>query len=108
MKNLKYQFAKPFFLMVFSFFLITACYQPITQKTNASLTPTSECRMIQHVFGKTCIPFVPQRIVALNPMLTLDPLIALSIRPFREFTSETTPGFEVISPGLFQNDSITG
>jgi hypothetical protein len=29
-------------------------------------------------------------------------------RPFREFTSETAPGFEVVLPGWFQDGSIRG
>lgn len=76
-----YRFIKPFLLMAFSLFLITACYQPVSQKANISLAAVSECRVVQHKFGETCVPVKPQRIIALQPILILDPLLALGIKP---------------------------
>lgn len=67
--------------MAFSFFFITTCYQPVIQNFHVSRRPSVDCRIIHHKFGKTCVPLKPQRIIALNPQTTLDPLIALGIKP---------------------------
>ena len=70
--------------MAFSFLLITACYSPFTQNTDIStrkLTTSSECRVIQHKLGETCIPVKPQRIITLEVSWILDPLLALGIKP---------------------------
>jgi iron complex transport system substrate-binding protein len=89
-KKQSYQLIQPFFLMAFSLLLITACHYPIIQKTDLALKP-SECRVIQHKLGETCIPLKPQRIISLNPQITLDPLIALGIKPVG-FTSYNSKG----------------
>ncbi len=68
-----------FFLLIF-----TACYSPVNQKTNTSTRQSgtaSECRVIQHRLGETCIPLKPQRIIALDIPVILDSLLALSIKP---------------------------
>ncbi|QYO64664.1 ABC transporter substrate-binding protein [Leptolyngbya sp. 7M] len=44
------------------------------------MTP-AECRVVQHELGETCVPLNLQRIIALDPNVTLDPLIALGIKP---------------------------
>lgn len=64
-----------------SLFAITACYYSTLPNPKPSFAPTTECRIIQHKLGETCVPLTPQRIVALNPMFNLDPLIALGIKP---------------------------
>lgn len=51
---------------------------------------------IEHEFGKTCVPFNPQRIVALSPDTNLDPLIALGIKPVG-YTADIYAGKEVLS-----------
>lgn len=71
---------KLFLLIFFSFLLITACYQLDTQKSGSSII-SPECRDVQHKFGETCVPLNPRRIVALDPRITLDPLLALGIKP---------------------------
>jgi iron complex transport system substrate-binding protein len=64
-----------------SLLAITACYHTTLPSPKPSFAPTTECRIIKHKFGETCVPLTPQRIVALNPMFNLDPLIALGIKP---------------------------
>jgi iron complex transport system substrate-binding protein len=59
--------------------------------------------MIQHQFGKTCVPLNPQRIVALDPNTTLDPLIALGIKPIGFATFYDNEGKEVL-PGVSLDD----
>jgi len=76
-----YRLIKLFLLIASSLLLIAACYQPVIQKSRVSLNSTDDCQIIHHKFGKTCVPLEPQRIIALNPQITLDPLIALGIKP---------------------------
>ncbi|MFQ4145909.1 iron-siderophore ABC transporter substrate-binding protein [Chlorogloeopsis sp. ULAP02] len=96
MKKQSYRLIKPFLLMAFSLLVITACYQPVIQTSHLSLKPAVECRVIQHKFGETCVPLKPQRIIALAPRETLDPLLALGIKPIG-FASYNSGGKE----GLF-------
>jgi iron complex transport system substrate-binding protein len=93
--------------MTVSLLLIAACSQPGSQKPHLSLKPSVECRTIQHEFGETCVPLKPQRIVALSPETTLDPLIALGIQPVG-FTSyySAEKGEEVLYGVSF--DQISG
>ncbi|NJM87583.1 MAG: iron-siderophore ABC transporter substrate-binding protein [Hydrococcus sp. RU_2_2] len=90
---------KPFLLIAFLWLLITNCARPASEKNVTSIQQpgaTTECRIIQHEFGETCVPLKPQRIVALNPDITLDPLIALGIKPVG-YTSYNLGGKEIIS-----------
>jgi iron complex transport system substrate-binding protein len=45
-----------------------------------SSRPASECRVIQHSVGETCVPLNPQRVITLDPM-SLEGAIALGIQP---------------------------
>jgi iron complex transport system substrate-binding protein len=100
---------KPFLLAALScLFIITACYRPVTQKTQ-TLPTASECRVIQHKLGETCVPLKPQRIIALEDGWILDPLLALGIKPvgtstfakdvdinFRGLSAEDISGIEIV------------
>lgn len=105
---------KPFFLMAFFFLLITACYSPVMQRTGFSIKrlATSECRVFQHKLGETCVPFKPQRIIALEDGWILDPLLALGIKPvgtvtfakhvdvnFRGLSASEVSGIEIVGNG---------
>jgi iron complex transport system substrate-binding protein len=79
-----YRWIKPFLLMAFLFLLITNCARPsIEQNVIATQQPVvvSECRMVKHRLGETCVPLNPQRIVALDIPAILDSLLSLGIRP---------------------------
>jgi iron complex transport system substrate-binding protein len=65
-------------------------------------SPVDNCRVIRHELGETCVPLKPQRIVALNPDVNLDPLIALCIKPVG-YTIYNFKGKEVI-PGVSLDD----
>ncbi|MGG6270024.1 iron-siderophore ABC transporter substrate-binding protein [Leptolyngbya sp. AN10] len=80
-KRQSYRFIKLFLLMAFSLLLSTACYRSVMPKPHPPLQTFVECRVIQHRFGETCVPLNPQRIIALDSTTTLDPLIALGIKP---------------------------
>ncbi len=89
MKSRKYRF-KLFLLIAFSFLLITASYNSqLTQKSDFQLTQksdfpklqqTSDCRVIQHELGKTCVPIQPQRIIVTDE-IALDAVLALGLKP---------------------------
>lgn len=79
-----YRLIKPFLLMAFSFLIITVCYSSLTQKADISLgqlVVPSECRVVQHKLGKTCIPIEPQRVIALDPRYLADPLLNMGVKP---------------------------
>jgi iron complex transport system substrate-binding protein len=81
MGNKKHRLVQSLLLIIFSFlFIITVCYQAITQQIPIS-PATSECRVVQHRSGKTCIPMNPQRIVALEARFMPDALLSLGIKP---------------------------
>ncbi|RUR75925.1 iron siderophore-binding protein [Chlorogloeopsis fritschii PCC 6912] len=114
MRNPTHRLKKLFLLVAFSFLLITACYSSITQKPNISKKQlaTSECRVIQHQLGETCIPLKPQRIIALEDAWIVDPLLALGIKPvgtvtfakqvnvnFRGLSADELAGIEIVGNG---------
>lgn len=105
MKNQLYRLTKPFLFMAFSLLLITACYQAVIQKPHISLKHPLECRVIKHELGEICVPLKLQRIIALDPENTLDPLIALGIKPIG-FGSYTHKGEEFLHGVSF--DEVTG
>ncbi len=82
--NAMYRSIKPFLLMALSLILVTACYQPIVQKSAIStedLGVSAKCRVVQHTLGETCIPTHPKRIVILDEFYLLDSVSALGIKP---------------------------
>jgi iron complex transport system substrate-binding protein len=73
-----------FLLTILAVLFIAACdgkFAPISRpQSNVNLSSTTDCRMVEHVMGKTCVPKQPQRFVALNAA-TLGNAIALGIKP---------------------------
>ncbi|NJK51970.1 MAG: iron-siderophore ABC transporter substrate-binding protein [Leptolyngbyaceae cyanobacterium SU_3_3] len=80
---------QPFLLVAFSLLFIITCHSLLIQKPNISAkrSPITECRVIPHKFGETCIPLKPQRIVTLDDGMILDPLLSVGIRPVGTATS---------------------
>jgi iron complex transport system substrate-binding protein len=82
MKSRNYRI-KLFLLVALCFLLITAGYNSqLTQKTDIQKLQleTSECRVIQHVLGKTCVPIQAQRIIVTDE-IALDAVLALGLKP---------------------------
>lgn len=71
-----------FFLIIISCCLIISCSHQTTQKVTDSRAQfvSSECHMVQHEFGETCIPSHPQRIIVTDENI-LDPVLALGFQP---------------------------
>jgi len=60
---------------------ISACNGSFSERGTAISDPQlTECRIIQHAMGKTCVPANPKRVVALDPG-SLGNTIALGIQP---------------------------
>lgn len=57
---------------------LAACNSNTSDESNSALT--ENCRVVRHAMGETCVPFNPQRIVALDPVM-LEATIALDIKP---------------------------
>lgn len=66
-------------LCLFMIVLTVACGS-LTRTASLDRSAGEACRMVQHTAGETCVPLVPQRIVALWTA-TVANLLALDIRP---------------------------
>lgn len=82
MKNRLYRYLKLCLLLIFSFFLITACQTKTAQQKDISKTRStnSDCRVIVHQFGKTCVPLKAQKVIVTDE-LALDTVIGLDVIP---------------------------
>ncbi|MCL6751736.1 iron-siderophore ABC transporter substrate-binding protein [Nostoc sp. CCCryo 231-06] len=67
-------------LGVLTFTLVSACSRNIDLNATSLKQPLENCRVVQHVMGKTCIPRNPQRIATLW-MSTFSSALALGIKP---------------------------
>jgi iron complex transport system substrate-binding protein len=72
------------FLIAGAMFLISisACVRGVGDHATSLVQtlPVSECRMVQHALGETCIPASPQRVIALD-IFSLGSAINLGVRP---------------------------
>jgi iron complex transport system substrate-binding protein len=108
MSNQISRLIKPFFLMVLSLLLITACSSSITHSSSLQREPlgfTSQCRVVQHTLGESCVPVQPQRVISLEISWLLDPLLALGLKPVG--TVSTYAGQREYFPGL-SADEVAG
>ncbi|MBW4558805.1 MAG: iron-siderophore ABC transporter substrate-binding protein [Trichormus sp. ATA11-4-KO1] len=75
-------------LLIVTVILITACQNGFFNSQNLDnvqwaspnfqRTPSTDCRVIKHILGESCVPTNPQRVLALN---LLDNVLALGIKP---------------------------
>lgn len=97
-----------FLLIGLAILLIAACNGKLvnvsrTPNSTSRSSPSTNCRMIQHAMGETCVPDQPKRLVTLNPA-ALGNAIALGIQPigsifeynnqFPEYLNSRTEGIE--------------
>ncbi|WP_066382049.1 iron-siderophore ABC transporter substrate-binding protein [Anabaena sp. CA = ATCC 33047] len=69
-------------LITLTFIIITGCHNYLPPK-NQTVKPnlaTSKCKVIKHELGESCIPFQPQRIIALDET-SMEALLALDLKP---------------------------
>jgi iron complex transport system substrate-binding protein len=62
-------------LVILTFTLVSACSSRSVQISSSPDT-ISDCRMVQHALGETCVPNQPQRVIALS-VPTLGDALAL-------------------------------
>jgi len=90
--------------------LIVACQSNGSQFSKDE-QPSTDCRVVKHSMGETCVPVNPQRLVVLT---ALDSVLVLGVKPvgtatldmsqFRSFLPEQTEGIE--SVGLIGQPSL--
>lgn len=76
---------RTFLLASLAVLLIVACNGKLvnvspTPDMSSRSAPSTDCRIIQHAMGRTCVPDQPKRLVTLNPA-ALGNAIALGIQP---------------------------
>ncbi|RAM53529.1 MAG: iron-siderophore ABC transporter substrate-binding protein [Hapalosiphonaceae cyanobacterium JJU2] len=76
-----------FILASLTTFLFSACSQKLAEYRShlGDLSHQTDCRIIEHLVGKTCVPQNPQRIIALH-VATLGNLLSLGIKPIASAT----------------------
>ncbi|AFY48010.1 ABC-type Fe3+-hydroxamate transport system, periplasmic component [Nostoc sp. PCC 7524] len=69
-------------LIIFTFIIITGCYNYLPQNNTIlrSNSDASECKIIKHELGESCIPLQPERIIALDET-SMEVLLALDLKP---------------------------
>jgi iron complex transport system substrate-binding protein len=95
-----------FLMAILTAIAISSCNHLLLDSptVNASM-PASDCRMIQHAMGETCVPKNPQRIIVLDEM-SLEIALVLGFKPigaslwmnnFPPYLQERTNGIAVVS-----------
>ncbi|WP_348535418.1 iron-siderophore ABC transporter substrate-binding protein [Komarekiella delphini-convector] len=109
---------KLIFLGIVTIILLLACHNNISQNAiqGNSTLPTSPLpiatKVVKHALGKTRISVKPQRIIVLNDVGLLDPVLSLGIKPigtvtyfpeydflFRGVTNDEAAGIEFVGVG---------
>lgn len=80
MSKLLCRFTYLMLLGIMTFLLTTACSQSSSEQSQSFVQPTSDCRMIQHSMGRTCVPKNPQRVATIFHA-TLGNVLSLGIKP---------------------------
>ncbi|MBC6430911.1 iron-siderophore ABC transporter substrate-binding protein [Nostoc sp. HG1] len=82
MKLLNKSFKKILLILLLVLVFVTACSQIFNYKINLSSEKikVSDCRVVQHQWGKTCVPKNPQRLIVIDEDI-LETVLALGIKP---------------------------
>ncbi|MFQ4143480.1 ABC transporter substrate-binding protein [Chlorogloeopsis sp. ULAP02] len=103
-----------FLLMIITLTLTCACYGKFSQpSSNFSSLIASECRIVKHSMGESCVPINPQRIIVLDTS-PLDAVLTLGLKPIgatefddlkqiNVYPKEQTEGIAVIGGDLQPN-----
>jgi iron complex transport system substrate-binding protein len=113
-----YRYLKSFLLGIVTIILLLACHSNISPNaiTGDNTLSTSSLpvatRVVKHALGETIIPTQPQRIIVLNDISLLDPVLSLGIKPigtvsyfpqydflFRGVTNDEAAGIEFVGVG---------
>lgn len=104
MKYLSHRFACLFCLGALLFWLASACSQETVRNQTSLKQSSDECRTVEHILGKTCIPIHPQRVVTLWTNIFADTL-ALGIEPIA--TAYLGDSFDEYLQDYLQDKGIT-
>lgn len=88
--------------------LVVAC-QP--SSPTASPNASTDCRIVEHLLGQSCIPASPQRLVVLHDSTLLDPLLAMGLEPIAVAAysdDDGSPLLRGIPPDLAQGLTLVG
>lgn len=113
-----HRYLKLFLLAIATIVLLLACHSHILQNAiqgnNISFISSEQVatKLVKHALGETRIPIKPQRIIVLNDIGLLDPVLSLGIKPigtvsyfpqydflFRGVTNDEAAGIEIIGNG---------
>jgi iron complex transport system substrate-binding protein len=113
-----YRYFKLFLLVIVTIALLLACETNILQNaiqgnnTSPIFPPPVATKLIKHALGETRIPVKPQRIIVLNDIGLLDPVLSLGVKPigtvsyfpqynflFWGVTNDEAAGIEIVGDG---------
>ncbi|MBC1222480.1 iron-siderophore ABC transporter substrate-binding protein [Nostoc sp. UCD121] len=113
-----YRYLKSFLLVIVTIALLIACHSQIAPNAilGNSTLPKSPLpvatKVVKHPLGETRIPVKPQRIIVLNDIALLDPVLSLGVKPigtvsyfpqydflFRGVSNAEAVGIEIIGNG---------
>ncbi len=97
-----FNYLKISILIAVSLFIFTACHNYSHPDLPEPKLSSSECRLIKHELGETCVPLNPQRIIV-TEQVSLETLLALGLKPIG--TVDTT---FVASKSSFLKSEISG
>ncbi|MBC6436471.1 iron-siderophore ABC transporter substrate-binding protein [Nostoc sp. HG1] len=90
--------------MTLSIIFLKGCYTVYAKKTYSPKVKlsTSECRIIKHELGESCIPLHPQRIIVTDQE-SLEVLVALGLKPIAATTANRVGNKAPILKGKIDN-----
>jgi iron complex transport system substrate-binding protein len=91
-----------------SFIALSSCGLLTHRQTATTLSPSQDCRIVEHTQGETCVPIAPQRVVTLWTTIFAN-TIALGIHPIAtSFYGETFDSYleDYLQQSSLQESSI--
>jgi iron complex transport system substrate-binding protein len=81
-ENQIYRRLRLFLSTFLAMIVISGCISraPLQESSHLHSQP-SDCHIVQHDLGETCVPSNPQRVIVLHPLFLLDNLLALDVQP---------------------------
>lgn len=82
-------------LVAIAFGLTGACHSKFSQPASTSYSPiASECKIVKHAMGESCVPITPRRVVVLDGAFLAN-TIALDVHPVGSVADYTASGIEI-------------
>jgi iron complex transport system substrate-binding protein len=99
-----HKYIRLFLMLTLTAMFIKGCSSFSPQKTLPSKAKSigTECRIVKHELGESCIPLHPQRIIVMDQE-SLEALVALGLQPIATTTSNLVGNKTRILPGKIDN-----